>query len=381
MRFERFQVYEVVVPARSDIVADAFLKTGGEAPPSWPQVPIYLVQGETSDGVSAVGESARGDSEESVIKTLRELLSRDLSSFAPASAWGAAHLANGLPTPSILPSWSNADGRSYALLESLWFDAVGKAAGVPACQLLGGAVRDRVEVDFWANKPDTKALASLVKEACELGLRGIKLKSDAVGGTALAVAEVAADAPKGFHFTIDPMCSWRTFRESRHLFERLVKTGFDIRIEDPFSHDSISEWRRARAAFPEITFAWHARDEATLRTIVLEDVADVVNLAMSGVCHFMSSAPMVEFSGRDFWEGTSLELGVQQHLRLHAAAAARRCVLPCDLQGAWVRSHSLVSAPMAYQNGCALVPTTPGIGVELDRSALDSFLVREFEIR
>lgn len=380
MKFQSFQVYAVAVPARSDIVADSFSSGGVEVLPSWPQVPIYLVEARTCDGISVVGESARGDTEEGVVRTLRELLGRDLSTFAPASAWSSSQLPNGLPASSVLPSWTHPENRSYALMESLWLDAMGKAAGVPVCQLLGGAVRDRVEVDFWANKPDAKSLAKLVKEACELGLRGIKLKSDAAGGSALAIAEVAGDVPETFHFTIDPMCSWRTFRESRHLFAKLAKTDLDVRVEDPFSHSSISEWQRARAAFPSLTLAWHARDEAALRPVVTEDVADVVNLSMAGICGFIGSAPLVEFADKDFWAGTSLELGVQQHLRLHAAAAARRCVLPCDLQGEWVRAHSLISAPMCYEDGCAIVPASPGIGVTLDRAAIDAFLIREFEI-
>lgn len=45
--------------------------------------------------------------------------------------------------------------RSYQVMESLWLDAVGKQAGLPAHQLLGGAVRDRVLTDFWANRPPT----------------------------------------------------------------------------------------------------------------------------------------------------------------------------------------------------------------------------------
>jgi len=376
MRFQSFQVYEVVVPARHDIVADAFLGVSE----TWSRMPIYLVEARTGDGVCVVGESARGDTEEGVVRTLHELLRRDISTFGPATVWGASSLPNGLPAPSMLPSWANPGGRSYALLESLWLDAMGKAAGVPVCQLLGGAVRTRVEVDFWANKPNAKSLGKLVKEACELGLKGIKIKSDATGGSALAVVEVAGDVPKTFHFTIDPMCSWRSFRESRHLFAKLERCGLDVCVEDPFSHHSVADWRRVRDAFPSFALAWHARDEASLRSVVTEDIADVVNLSMAGICDFISSAPVVEFACKDFWAGTSLELGVQQHLRLHAAAAARRCVLPCDLQGEWVRAHSLISAPMRYVDGHAIVPAGPGIGVALDKEAIKTFLVREFEI-
>lgn len=375
MKFERFKVWAVRVPARDDIVADA-----GEELPAWPQMPIYLVQGETDTGILALGESARGESYESVERTLREFLHVDHSTFTPASVWSTSQLPNSLPAPAPLPSWQNVAGRSYSILESLWLDSMGKAAGVPACQLLGGAVRDRVEVDFWANKPDLQGLKKLVGEACDLSLGGIKLKSSAGGATALAVSEIAADTPSGFHFTIDPMCSWRSFRESRHLFAKLSRTGRDIRIEDPFPHDSVSEWRRARAAFPELTFAWHARDEQSLRMTLTEDIADLINLSVSGAYEVLNLTPLVEFAGKDFWVGSSLELGVQQHLRLHAASAARRCVLPCDLQSTWVRASQLIASPMEFEKGSALVPKIPGLGVNLDMSAIKSFSIREFDV-
>lgn len=381
LSFTKFRVWEVVVPARQDLIACS--SEGGAAysgAVTWPDLPVHLIEGETDAGFVAVGESGRGEPREAVERTLRELLGRDLTSFAPETVWAASHAANGLPSPYPTPSWHHGAGRSYVVMESLWLDAMGKASGLPAHRLLGGAYRNRVPVDFWANRPDATGLAKLVNEAAALGLHGIKLKGDSSGSTALAVTEIATDTPAGFHFTIDPMCSWRTLRESLKFFQSLESLECEVRIEDPFPHGAISEWHKAAAAFPQIPFIWHARDEATLRAALKEGTGDAFNLSGPGTWDFLRAAAAVRFHGKDCWHGSAIELGVLQHWRLHAAACAPNCIMASDLQSEWVREHTLVTPRMQYASGCALLPETPGLGISLDHDALPAFTRSHWEI-
>ena len=69
-----------------------------------------------------------------------------------------------------------------------------------------------------------------------------------------------------------------------------------------------------------------------------------------------------------------------QHVRLHAAAAARCCVLASDLQSEWVREHTLVTPRMQYDDGHALVPSAPGIGVALDHKAIKKYLKTQWTL-
>lgn len=218
-------------------------------------------------------------------------------------------------------SWQAAGERSYILAESLWLDAVGKASGLPAHQLLGGAVRDRVPVDFWANRPPARVLADLVAEAAGKGLRGMKLKSDAAGDTAQALVALAHDVPAGFHFTIDPMCAWRTLRESRPLFEQSAGLPFEVQVEDPFAYLMVEDWRQARA-LGHTTIICHARDEHVLRLALREQMADALNLGGGGAYAFLHMAAVAEFASKDCWQGSALELGVLQHLHLRAQLPA-----------------------------------------------------------
>jgi muconate cycloisomerase len=347
---------------------------------SWPSLPICLVEGRTSAGFIAVGEAGRGESEQAVEATLRSLLGVDLLRQTAATVWMTHAPPGGMPQSYPYWSWEAGSHRSYALLESLWLDTIGRHTAMPAHTLLGGAVRKQVAVDFWANRPDAGQLAQLVEEAVSLGCRGMKLKCDAGGDTVHAIREIAADVPADFHFTIDPMLSWRNFAHARKLMNMLAPLGVEIRIEDPFPYHLVEDWHHLRRAFADVTIICHARDEQVLRQAVREDLADALNLGGGGAIDFVRSAAIAELYGKDCWCGSGLELGVQQQLRLHAAASARCCTMPCDLQSQWVRQHTLIEPRLHIENGFACVPDRPGLGVDIDRAALKAYCAKQWQV-
>ena len=380
LTFTKFRVWQVVVPARQDIIS---------APPtkgalyrdnlSWPEIIIHLVEGETSEGFTAVGEADRGTPREAVEATLRDLVGRNLLDISPATVWMQPRASNGLPMSYPFWSWQAAEGKHYFLLESLWFDAVGKASGLPAHRLMGGAVREVVAADFWANRPAPETLGKLGKEAQELGLRGIKMKCDSTGDMVKAVVAVAPDVAPEFRFTIDPMYAWRSMRESARYFEMLAKLEQPIQIEDPFPIFVEDDWRRARQAGP-MTIICHPRRSDWFRHALREELADGYNLGGGAVIEFQQMAQNAEFASKDCWHGSSIEMGVLQHLRLHASACAPNCLLASDLCSEWVREHTLVKQRMQYRDGGAIVPNLPGLGVELDHDAVKKYTVGMFEI-
>ncbi len=380
LSFTKFRVWRVVVPARTDILA-APETTGALYRDNlrWPDIPIHLVEAETSAGFTAVGECDRGTSQAAVENTLRELLGQDLAAMSPATVWMAPRTADGLPMSYPFWSWQRAGERSYFMLETLWFDAVGKAVGLPAHRLMGGAVREVVPADFWANRPSGPVLAKLIAEARERGLRGLKMKCDSTGDTVAALVEIAADVPHDFRVTIDPMYAWRSLRESARYFEALARLNFTVQIEDPFPVTVEDDWRRARELGP-MTIICHPRRAELFRHALRENLADAYNLGGGSVLEFQQTAAVAEFFSKDCWHGSSIEMGVLQALRLHAAACARNCLLASDLCSEWVREHTLVTPRMSYRDAGAVVPQTPGLGVALDHAAVEKYATGYFEI-
>ncbi len=381
LMFEQFTVYQVVVPAHEHIHRCPQTSAPIYADSSrWPQMPICLVEGRTNSGFVAVGEAGRGESEQVVEATLQSLLGVDMLQQTAATVWMTDAPAGGLPQTFPLWSWQAGRNGSYGLLEALWLDAVGRHAGMPVHALLGGAIRRKVAVDFWANRPDGPQLRQLVEEAVSLGCRGMKLKCDAAGDTVHAIRDIAADVPDGFHFTIDPMLAWRNFAHARPLMNMLAPLGIEIRIEDPFPYHLIEDWHHLRHAFADMMIICHARDEQVLRQAVRHDLADALNLGGNGAIDFVRCAAIAEMFGKDCWCGSGMELGVLQQLRLHAAAASRCCTMPCDLQSVWVRKDTLTSPRLKMENGFVDVPDQPGLGVDIDHAAMKPYITKQWQV-
>ncbi|MEZ4614676.1 MAG: enolase C-terminal domain-like protein [Caldilineaceae bacterium] len=221
-------------------------------------------------------------------------------------------------------------------------------------------------------------MIGLIHEAVDLGLTGLKMKCNRAGDTVKALQAIAADVPAGFRFTIDPMCAGAPC-EAAALFAILVKLPFAIQIEDPFPYRAIDDWRKARTYQP-LTIACHTRTEDVLQLALTENLADTYNLGGGSSYNFLRIAHIAEFAYKDCWHGSALELGVLQHVRLHAAACARNCLLPSDLQSEWVREHTLIKPRMAYNGNHAIVPTTPGLGIAFDHAAMQPYIKQRFEI-
>jgi muconate cycloisomerase len=257
-------------------------------------------------------------------------------------------------------------------------DRLGKQTGLRAVDLLGGAARELIPVDYWCGRKTPDDLRETVARASAQGFRGIKMKSrkgDPVGEQVSAIRE--AGGP-GFAVTVDPMYQWFSPHDALHLLRELEEFGGGIRVEDPFPEEMPEYWRRARQVC-SVPLIWHARGMASLRRGLQEKCCDGFN-ACGGVREFLTAAHAIEVEGYSCWRGSSLELGVAQAAGLHAAAAARACVWASDFQGALIREHTLVTWDWPYREGSLPLPEGAGLGVELDREAISLFRTAELAV-
>ena len=74
---------------------------------------------------------------------------------------------------------------------------------------------------------------------------------------------------------------------------------------------------------------------------------------------------------------TTGRLGIGTAASIHLAAAVPTLVDPCDASGTLYQVHDVISETFDYTGGVVGVPTTPGLGVTLDRDRLREFTVRE----
>lgn len=376
--FEEFRAFEVVVPVRAEVLVSPPGSRAHAESATWPEQSITLIEARTNTGITAVGEAPRGTSRETIEAALREWDGRDLRTWHPLqpelSMFGEQGMRSLYPIRSHQGRFAPLGG----LFEALWLDAVGQQSGLPAHAFLGGKVRDHVTVDAWANRPNAEQLATLIGQAVADGFHGIKLKCGPDGDTLRALTETRSDWPENFSFTVDAMNALRTLREATPWLDGLNAVVPRITLEDPFAFSRLDDWRQCRDRwnFPVVL---HARTLAHLQQAIASDQASAYNLGGSP-WQFLHLANYAETHSADCWQGSGLELGIIQTLRLHTAACARSCVLPSDLQSFWVREHLLTDQAWHLEPDGLRVPDRPGLGCALNHTVLPRYVQNEWAL-
>jgi L-alanine-DL-glutamate epimerase-like enolase superfamily enzyme len=121
------------------------------------EVPKYIYRIVTDVGLTGVGEGYRGVLREDMEQNVRNLLGQD-------------PLTMNLQLLPLVP------GRSYDGFEIAIYDLVAKHYGMPVYQLMGGAFRKRVAVDYWTGRQSPEQVGAIAENAQKQGFHGIKLK-------------------------------------------------------------------------------------------------------------------------------------------------------------------------------------------------------------
>jgi glucarate dehydratase len=283
---------------------------------------------------------------------------------------------------------STAD-RVLSPFEVACLDIQGKAIGRPVCDLLGGAVRDRVEYSAylfykWAGHPGQEpdgwgaALdpGQLVGQARrivgEYGFRAIKVK----GGVFRPEEEVAAVRALAGEFPdhplrLDPNAAW-SVRTSIRVAEELE--GVLEYLEDPTA--GIAGMARvARAAPMPLATNMCVVSFDDLRPAVEEDAVQVIlsdHHFWGGLHRSRSLAGICDAFGLSLSMHSNSHLGISLAAMTHLAAASPNLTYACDTHWPWKAAEEDVVVPgvLRFVDGAVPVPAGPGLGVELDRDAL-----------
>jgi muconate cycloisomerase len=340
----------------------------------WDRWPICLLEARTSDGLTLLGETGRGLTLRDLDPWFKALPGLELRGFRVSGlpdSWGGHFPYGGMIEEAHPPPLWASPSPVRGALEMMQLDWMGQRLGCRAVDLLGGAYREAVPVDCWRGRLTPADLRATVAQAREQGFRGLKMKSrfgDPVIEQVAAIREAGGD---DFSVTIDPMYQWFSPNESLAILKGLERFGAGIRVEDPFPEDRPEFWQRARQTVA-VPLVWHARGLASLRRALQERCADAFN-CVGGAQEFLTAAHAVEVAGYSCWRGSSLELGVGQAAGLHAAAAARCCVMPSDFQSGIVREQTLITWDWPYRDGHLPLPPGNGLGIALDHDAVKHY--------
>lgn len=349
-RIEYFQVHQRMRPG-TVYGADSRYQE-----PPWDVVPKFLFLLHTDGGVTGMGETPRGVKEEAVSAAARGLVGQDLLSLD----------LHELPIPR---------NAVYKGLEIAVFDAVGKASGKRAVDLLGGPVRDRVEVDYWSGRCSPEELAGRAKRGRSLGYRGMKIKcklEDPMVERMRAVKDAVPDMP----ITVDPNSRFYQRDSAAALARDLAPIGNVHVFEDPIVKDDFDEYTRLRQDMQGtgILLALHLGSIADVKRAIDGGCVDALNCSPLSFVTFVEMAALAHRAGLPVWHGSGADCGILDLSYLHACAAAPAVTLPSDLCHRLHEEHFLVQPPHIEQ-GFAVLPDAPGLGGELDMAAVERQLI------
>ena len=124
-----------------------------------------------------------------------------------------------------------------------------------------------------------------------------------------------------------------------------------------------------------VPVALHLGAPSDIINAIKAEAVDYLNLGGSMV-QFVRNAAIAHAAGIPCWHGSGVDLGIMELSYLHAAAAARNCILGSDFVGSWTRVDDLVKEGLQFEDGYAIVPQKPGLGCELDLEAIERYRIR-----
>lgn len=374
MRVRRIVATEVVVPTHPGAVESASLRRPLHKLPikgsrgwtvQFDELPKIILRIELTDGTVGLGELYRSPDWPTVDAVAETLLGADITTLCRQD----------------LPF---ARSREYDGFEIALWDAYARMLGIRVVDLLGGPVRDRVEVSAWSSHRTVDEIGEVARRYHDHGFTSFKLKCSLDDDVVAWCATIAEHAP-GMRVVLDPNERFETVANARRVADGVAEIGNVLCLEDPIPQWMTSEWAELRRA----TSIPVVRHVSMPYTSVGNRLSDTITAIRSGcVDGFNLNAGLADFqrldhvadvAGLPTWHGSEVDLGICEAAYVHSAAAARSCTWPSDIFGRFIRSHDLLREPLPLTPPHIILPPGPGLGVELDEAAVAEFRTGEKE--
>ena len=345
----------------------------------WGRFVRTVVEVSTDQGVSGLGEmGGGGEGAELAFKGLEPyLLGHDPFELE------ALRFKICNPTASLY----NNRTQLHAALEFACIDIMGKVLDLPACDLLGGRVRDRVPFasylffrhpDKASGEGEIRTAEQLVAQAralkAEHGFVAHKLK----GGVfppdyELETYRALAAALPGDRLRYDPNAALSA--EEAIRFGLAIEDLANDYYEDPTW--GLNGMRRVRDKV-RIPLATNTVvvDFEQLAANIRDPAVDVILLDTTfwgGIRPCIKAAGVCETFQQGIAVHSSGELGIQLATMLHLGAVVPNLAFAADAHYHHLTDDIIKGGKLRYEAGAIAVPTGPGLGVELDRDKLGTY--------
>ena len=338
-----------------------------------------IVELRLANGAEGIGEAATlggprwsEESVESIKATIDAYLAPALIG-APADRFEAARIR--------MDAAAKRNNAAKAAIESALFDAVGKTLGVPAVQLLGGAVRESMPVLWTLASGDPAQEIEEAEQKLAARLHDtfkVKIGAQSADADLARLRRIAGALVGRASLIVDANQAWDETTALRCL-PVLAELGVRL-VEQPLPAWNLAGMARLRARSTVPLMA----DECVFTAHDMLDVAraaaaDIVSLKLvkhGGLIATRSVAAVAEATGIGLYGGCLLESSIGAAAHLQVFAGLRELAWGCEHFGPQILVDDLVDEPLRFADFRIHLPAGPGLGVTLDQDKLRRYARR-----
>jgi glucarate dehydratase len=351
-----------------------------------------IIQLDTDAGLVGLGETyadvvhlARLEAAAEAINGL-DVFALNVIRAAISDRLGGDSTGDGTGLAGMITSASVVD-RVFSPFEVACLDVQGHVAGRPVSDLLGGKVRDAVpfsaylfykwaahpgaEADVWGEALDPAGIVAQAKRMIdEYGFSAIKLK----GGVfppeeEMKAVEALRDAFPGHPLRLDPNAAW-TPQTSVKVAAGLA--GILEYLEDPTPDlDGMAEVAQ-QSPMPLATNMCVVAFDQLAPAIAKQSVGVVLSdhHYWGGLQRSRLLAGICDTFGLGLSMHSNSHLGISLAAMVHLAGATPNLSYACDTHWPWKTEEVIKPGVLEFSEGAVAVPTTPGLGIDIDDDAL-----------
>lgn len=274
---------------------------------------------------------------------------------------------------------NNIQGNRFAkcAIQTALLDIHAQRMGLPLSEVLGGRLRDSIPVLWVLASGDTEkdiAEARQMIEAKRHNIFKLKIGSRSVEEDVEHVLAIKQALGTDVSIRVDLNQAW-TELEANKGISLLQDGGVDL-IEQPCTVDNDEAMARLTAKFDIAIMADESlKGPQTAYNLAKRNTASVfaVKIAQSGgLLESCEVGSLAKLAGIDLYGGTMLEGPVGTMASAQVFSTFANLAYGTELFGPLLLTEEILKQPLQYKNFELTIPSTPGLGIELDENKIDN---------
>jgi muconate cycloisomerase len=280
---------------------------------------------------------------------------------------------------------------SKAAVEFAAYDLTGRWLNVPVHTLLGGKARDKVAI---THSIGLIAIEEAKVEAAKLAAEGIKTIKVKIGvdpaRDVKMVAAVREAAGEAMEICVDANEGYKTPGEAVQTVRQMEKYRLKYVEQPVMGIERIAEvGRRIDAPVMADESAWNAHDAIQIIQNGGIQIISIYTTKAGGLYKAMEVGAVCRAAGIICNVNGSIETGIGNLANVQVAAASPAATLSCvipistpaeaqhgQVGGIYYKDDLLVE-PMQVVDGAVVVPSGPGMGIDVDLAKVEKYRVRD----